>query len=458
MSELKERLYFTPNDPEFMGSDDSESIQNAVDKASELGVNQVIIPRINARTEKAEWIIARAIRLPSNMTVKLDNCYMRQADGVMCHMFENSLANEEAGKLLENEEHDITISGIGNVLLDGGKHNGVLEKTAGKFGFPKIWSNNMIYFHNTRNIVVENLRVQRQRWWAINFLFCRFVRISNIDFKTIPNVNNQDGIDLRRGCNNFIIENITGKTGDDTIALTNLNAVKGFETVWEVPGKDPDIHDVVIRNVKSNSHYCFIVRLLNHDGNKIYNINMDGIHDVSEYESRQAPGAAICIGSHIYWSQRPARLGETRNITINNVSTRGSTAIKFSNNLSDSYISNVKTYGDNVNLIHTYGGKCDLKNVVIDGIYYGGEQINTKDDSPLAEPHGLVVDFVTATSAENVIVKNVFADKVLAGFRLGKDIKIEAENVNITNAKYFYLERPGSSLKIDGKEVEADKV
>ena len=38
MLKLKERAYFTPNDPEFMGADDSESIQNAVDKAVELGV------------------------------------------------------------------------------------------------------------------------------------------------------------------------------------------------------------------------------------------------------------------------------------------------------------------------------------------------------------------------------------------------------------------------------------
>ena len=32
MSELKLRPYFTPNDPEFKGKDDAESIQNAVDK------------------------------------------------------------------------------------------------------------------------------------------------------------------------------------------------------------------------------------------------------------------------------------------------------------------------------------------------------------------------------------------------------------------------------------------
>ena len=42
MLKLKERPYFTPNDPEFMGADDSESIQNAVDKAVELGVHEIV--------------------------------------------------------------------------------------------------------------------------------------------------------------------------------------------------------------------------------------------------------------------------------------------------------------------------------------------------------------------------------------------------------------------------------
>jgi len=452
MSELKERLYFTPNDPEFMGSDDSESIQNAINKASELGVNQVVIPSINARTEKPEWVIMRSILLPSNMTVKLDNCHLRMGDGAFGQMFKNSLANEEAGKLLENEQHDIIISGIGNVILDGGKHNRLVEKNTRKDGLPSIWQNNMIYFYNTRNIVIENLRVRRQRWWGINFLFCRHVRISNVDFKAVPNVNNQDGIDLRRGCNNFIIENITGKTGDDTVALTNISHPGGYETIWEVPGKDPDTHDVIIRNIKSSSHYCFLVRLLNHDGNKMYNITMDGITDVSDHETRLSPGAAICIGSHIYWGKRPALPGETRNISINNVTTRGSAGINISNNLWDSYIRNVKTYDDNTNLIRTYGDRCDLKNVLIDGLYYGSTQTDIRDDSPLNDPKGIIVDLDAATSSENVVVRNVYADKVRIGFRLAKDIKLEAENVNIGDSKYFSVKKPGSQLTVDGEE------
>ena len=33
---------------------------------------------------------------------------------------------------------------------------------------------------------------------------------------------NQDGLDLRQGCHDIAIENITGYTGDDLVALTDI--------------------------------------------------------------------------------------------------------------------------------------------------------------------------------------------------------------------------------------------
>ena len=452
MLKRKERPYFTPNDPEFMGKDDSESIQNAVDKAAELGVNQVVIPRINARTGEEAWYIQRTIKLPSNMTIKLDNCYMEQKQSAYCQMFTNTLAHEQEGNLPENEEHDIQILGIGNVTLSGGKPNGLLERTSRRNGLPSIWKNHIIYFHNTRNIVIENIRVTHQRWWGITFLFCRYVRLSNIDISVIPHVSNQDGIDLRRGCNNFIIENITGRSGDDTVALTNIS--NPFEEIWAVEGRDPDTHDIVIRNIKSDSNYCFPLRLLNHDGNRMYNISIDGIYDVSQPERRQKPGAAVCIGSALYWSHRPAKLGETRNISINNISSRGETAILISNNLADSYISNIKTFSDNTDVIKTLGPVAELKNVVIDGVFSNTNQVNMADDSPYPEPMGSILNFEEATGGENIMVRNVFAKKLGVGFKLGKNVKVEAENIHVETLGTMLRKGEGCSLTLDGQEVE----
>lgn len=59
-----------------------------------------------------------------------------------------------------------------------------------------------------------------------------------------------DGIDLRMGCHDFEIENITGRTGDDTIALTAIAGV--METAAIVDGRSGDIRNVKIRNVLSD--------------------------------------------------------------------------------------------------------------------------------------------------------------------------------------------------------------
>ena len=451
MLELKKRPYFTPNDPEFIGSDDAESIQKAIDTASQLGVNRVVIPRINARTQKPEWLIKRTILLPSNMTVVLDNCYMEQCQSAYCQMFTNSLAHEVEGRLPENEQHNIVITGVGNVTLSGGKPNGLLERTSGRNGLPSIWRNHIMYFHNARDIVIENIRIKDQRWWGICFLFCRYCRLSNIDISVIPHVGNQDGIDLRRGCNNFIIENITGRSGDDLIALTNIS--NKHETVWAVEGRDPDTHDIIIRNVKGDSNYCFMLRLLNHDGNKMYNISVDGLYDVSKPESKQRPGAAICIGSHLYYSFRAAELGETRNISINNISSRGEAAVLISNTLADSYFSNIKTFSDNADIIKTTGLRADLKNVIFDGLFSAGDQMDMLDDTPYEEPVGSILNFECATLGENVVVKNAFAKKLGVAFHLGKNMKVDAKNINIETLGIMLEKGEGSSLTLDGKEV-----
>ena len=451
MQELKKRSYFTPNDPEFMGKDDAESIQNAVDMASKLGVNRVVIPRLNARTQSPQWRIKRTILLPSHMTIILDNCYMEQCQSAYCQMFTNSLAHEVEGRLAENEQHDIIISGVGNVTLSGGKPNGLLERTSGRNGLPSIWRNHILYFHNARNIVIENIRIKDQRWWGICFLYCSHCRLSNIDISVIPHVGNQDGIDLRRGCNNFIIENITGRSGDDLIALTNIS--NAYETICAVEGKDPDTHDIIIRNVKGDSNYCFMLRLLNHDGNRMYNISVDGLYDVSKPESKQRPGAAICIGSHLYYSVRPGELGETRNISVSNISSRGEAAVLISNNLSDSCFSNIKTFGDNNSIIQTTGLRGDLKNVVFDGLFSDTDQVDMADETPYAEPVGSILNFASATSGENIVVKNVFAKKLGIGFHLGKNVKVEAENIHIETQKTMLIKGEGASLTLDGKEL-----
>ena len=41
----------------------------------------VLVPKYNERTGKALWDLPEAVLLPSDMTIILDGCHLRQADG-----------------------------------------------------------------------------------------------------------------------------------------------------------------------------------------------------------------------------------------------------------------------------------------------------------------------------------------------------------------------------------------
>jgi len=101
-------LVITPN--EFDLSTDSQRIQAAVDKAHNDGINKVVIPRINERVGKALWIIDKTIRLPSDMEIVLDNCYIRQIDGSMDTVFRNFDEDNVRTTLEEEQENTIDAS------------------------------------------------------------------------------------------------------------------------------------------------------------------------------------------------------------------------------------------------------------------------------------------------------------------------------------------------------------
>ena len=90
----------TPDLEEIIGKTDSESIQNAINFASEMGVNSVMIPRINRRTGELIWSIDRAIIFPSDMELVLDNCHLRLSDVCFDNMFRNFGDTEREGHQL----------------------------------------------------------------------------------------------------------------------------------------------------------------------------------------------------------------------------------------------------------------------------------------------------------------------------------------------------------------------
>ena len=344
--------YITPND--HLGASDAESIRNAIAHAIRVGNLRIRIPHVNARTGEARWVIGETIYLPSDIEILFDNAHLVLADGCFCNMFA-----AHGGDTAEKALKSITLRGCGNAVLDGGRYNGLSERNSEKDGKPHITKNTTLLFTNVENLVVEDLTLARQRWWAITNVAVRHARFARIRFEAELSridengvhhpeewpthyremyVKNADGIDLRVGCSDVLIEDISGFTGDDTVALTALG---GFERRfgWLPEDLSPDIHDVTVRRVDSETFSCATVRLLNHNGNKLYNVLVEDItnrHTKGIFRSH----AAVSVGDKNYAEQLNAP-GDTHHITIKNVRSAAALGVSLCRYLSDSVIENI---------------------------------------------------------------------------------------------------------------------
>lgn len=293
-------------------------------------------------TVSGNYEIDKPIRIPSDFTLILDSCHLRLADGVFSNIFLNEHFDTEIGKTTAGTDKNIKIIGRGKAILDGGNYNGLSEKTQMKDRFPPVWNNNLILFSNVDGFEIRHLYACEQRWWAFCFVYCSHGRISNVEFCANDRgidedgniyrglkrdkykeacVKNADGIDLRVGCHDIIIENISGFTEDDTVALTALSWY--LEKLVKVEGLPTDICNVEIRNVASSA-YCSNVRILNQGEHKIHDIYIEGVYDTSEnspHMDRGGCGVRIGDSTHLYGTSA-STADETYNITVRSVRSR----------------------------------------------------------------------------------------------------------------------------------------
>ena len=376
-------LYVTPN--ETLGVSDAESIRAAIALAVRNGTNRVRIPKRNERTGEDLWVIDETVELPDNIELLIDGAHLVLAEGKYLNMFSAGDPNREGGRTEAGAVRNIVLRGRGQAVLDGGVYNGLSEKTSEKDGRPHIVKNTTLLFFNVDGLLVENLSVVNQRWWGITNIFVRNAVFRNIHFKAdfsridengvhhpdeAPRcynevyIKNADGIDLRIGCYNVRIENISGFTEDDSVALTALGRFER-RLGYLVEGMSTDIHDVEIRNVSTNC-YCSSVRLLNDNGHKLYNVTVDGVTSCQAYPEHTTH--AVRIGDSIY-ADTPSVLGDTHHITVRNVLSSATYAVAICKGLVDSVIENVTAeageVGVGVHLRHSAElCRCRIQNVM----------------------------------------------------------------------------------------------
>lgn len=397
------KYFIDPN--ECAGSTDSQRIQAAVNEASRTGCNKVVIPSFNTRTGTNLWEIEKTILLPSHMYVEINNAHLRMADDVFGQMFRNANALMPLGTVAEGEQEDIVIQGVGRALLDGGKHNGLREKNPVE---GHIMADNLtILLHNVKNFKIDGLTVRDQRWWAICFAWARQGVVSNIRFELTGKCirgskeypwKNQDGIDLRVGCHDILIENISGETGDDTVALTALafEGSRSFENLYRCRHLSSDIYNVQIHNINTYNNHCAMVRLLCHNRNKIYNIDINGIVDATpddqplEVNDGQRTGNCVKLGDHGFRSageELQCKLGEMSDISVSNVYSKALSAVTINCAVKNVFVRNIfvgKQGGNAVGCSYLVGGRYRdlgagqrinrLENIFVDGVFSKSER------------------------------------------------------------------------------------
>ncbi len=414
-------------------ADDAAMLQAAVDQARQTG-QIVLVPAFNQRTGQPIWRISRAIELYSGSSIILAGAHLRLEDGVYCNIFKNSHNSQPEGLLQAGRQSDIRIMGQGNAVLDGGEHNGLTEKTQGQNGLPSIIANTSIHFHNVERLTIANLRIINQRYWGMTFHYCSEGRISNIEFMAHNNAPNQDGIDLRSGCSRFIIENITGCTGDDTIALTALDGKT--EGQLRVEDADPSIHSVIIRNVSTyvtGNHA--IIRLLNHGGRKIYNVIIENILDRSD-GVKYRPGAAVRIGElHYYSESGMARPGDTWGITVRNVKTCARFGVFIACTLQDSLLENIQLFGSGGTAVFFSGGS--MRNIKLENIHYTMDCASSEtslDGGVRFKFDQLCAVYFNESDCQNLLVRDLTAGQSLqAVFGGSGPVQLEASGVRRLN-------------------------
>ena len=364
---------------------------------------------ISTMEERDIWVIDSAMLVPGNVHLIIDNTTVKLSNLCRDNMIRSANSGLNCNKVVPVK--NIRITGVGNAVLegadiprstgDGGKplyKPGFVPEgpvsfgsDAGKAGeYQKgDWRNIGILLARVDGFAIENLLIRDSHCWAISLESCTNGRVRNIEFdsrngKMINGkwelFRNQDGLDLRRGCRNILIENITGNSGDDLIALTAIPTKPRPDGIMESTAmlggdekvSDGDVCNITIRNVRG---YCagghHIVRFLNTRGVKLYNIILDGVIDASPAGHQNK--ATIKIGDNNKNWGGVTPLGDTYAMQISNVYSYSKSPVLIAGSLQDSTITNVINHNPATTPVVCQSGAQYVKNCFINNTLTTGK-------------------------------------------------------------------------------------
>nr|WP_315299984.1 hypothetical protein [Raoultella terrigena] len=327
---------FTVSPNQFDGATQHYRIQAALDFLDrrggegvlELGVDTISNPSTST------WVRGSALLMHDNLTLSLNSATLKLADGVFDNIIRNKgivfdpeNPNGVALELNENRNIKIIGSGKDECFIEGpdvpytAPHpiNGgePVEWVGDFFG----WRTIGILLANCKNYEMSGFTMRKTTCWGISQeRGCDGMHLHDIGFDTT--VKNGDGIDFRMGCRNGLVENISGSTSDDTVAMTALlnwqTSYPSGNYIWplQVSGDAShplgnNIENITVRNIKSSS-LANQVRLLITNGAKMNNITVSDIEDSGVVAVTQ-----VIVQTGAYGA--PSQLGDMTNITVNGI-------------------------------------------------------------------------------------------------------------------------------------------
>ena len=349
----------TPN--RFKGSD-SERIAAAIADSPRFGGLVKIPSRVpDEEADRDYWLIDSAIIVPGNTTVIFENCKIKLSDRSRDNFIRSANCGHGIEKVVPLE--NIHLIGVGTAVFEGAdrpRSTGDGKPLYSPFAEGEFapnssfgtdctaegqrhsgdWRNIGILLGRVSRFSIRNITIRQPHAWSVSLERCSHGTVSDISFEASENrvidgkplkTRNQDGLNLRKGCRHILIENISGFTGDDVVALTALDTAvcpAGTFDRFEISGTEPDdengIHNVILRNVAgyaAGGHH--IVRLLNTPETKFRNILIDGVLDTSPEEVTDK--AAVLIGDTGYGGPAPAE--NTDGLIVRNVISKAQTGV-----------------------------------------------------------------------------------------------------------------------------------
>lgn len=196
----------------FSGTDD-QKIDKALSMINNVGGGQIYFPSriIN---------ISKAILIPSNTKIILDNCQIQMNNNIHDNIFRakglQTNPSQYGGLCLSAEwTENFEIEGLGTPTLRS-------SVTPLHVGDAYGWRGCTMLFAKCRNYKVSNIKIIESHMWSISNEYCEDGEFYNITFDNSLHPN-ADGLNFRNGCRRMIARKLRGKTNDSAIATTCLD-------------------------------------------------------------------------------------------------------------------------------------------------------------------------------------------------------------------------------------------